>query len=605
MSRFLPHGGSFTFILAGLLGLFLGLASVGPANGRVPGSEHETTVIVELQRSPLVSVARTAQEMLRHSRRTGLDTGVPEVQQHLSVLDEEHRRFRAALARTLPGATVHREFKVTFNGLAVSAPASRVSDLRRVPGVKNVYPSRQYGPALDTSVPLISASVLWGALGGDSQAGLGMKIAILDTGIDQTHPFLTDDSLPTPDDYPPPKGVGDRAFVTGKVIVAKLYAPPGLAPELGATLAISNSHGTHVAGIAAGIPHFNTGPSYGSRIISGVAPRAYLMNYKVLLGTGGIGETPEILQAIEDAVLDGADVVNMSLGGPPEPLADDPLVTAIRNGTELRVTFVVAAGNDGSGPQTILSPGTSPEAITVGMSDDVDHLDPRSSRGPNLDLSIKPDVTAPGIWILSSVAGGSFSEYWLGTSMAAPHVAGAAALLKQLHPTWTPTQIKSALVNTAKTPVYDSLSTEATVMERGGGRIDLAMAMDPGLTVDPPSHSFGQVNVAPNGRTVSKNFSATNVSTNGGTWTISVTQTISAPGLNVYPSTASISLSPGGKANFSLILSGAGSVPPGDYEGYVALQKEARVSRIPYFARIVYLPYATHFPLVLKNGQLP
>jgi len=590
-------------IIALVLGCLLGLASPPPAAGYLPGVP-QTSVIVELEQPPLGAASGIGPGSHTTSvpQRRKLDMQSLEVKERLSAIAEEHSNFRRGLFQAFPGAIVSREFNTAFNGLAVSVPASRVDDLKRMPGVKKVYPSRQYRPVLYASVPLINAPVLWDRLGGALEAGRGMKIAILDTGIDQTHPFLTDDSLP-PAQLPPGRDAGDSEFTTRKVIVAKLYTPPGV----NETPWDDYGHGTHVAGIAAGIPYFDTRPYGGSVTISGVAPMAYLMNYKVMYPDGSgsaVGDTPEVLQAIDDAVLDGADVVNMSFGGSAESLSDDPLLTAIHNGSQLGVVFVVAAGNGGSSQQTITSPGTSPEAITVGASDDYDALASFSSRGPNLDLSIKPDVTAPGVYIYSSLPSYSFGSMQ-GTSMATPHVSGAAALLKQLYPSWMPAQIKSALVNTAKTPVYDASGTDAPVMGRGGGRIDLAKAMDPGLLLDPPSYSFGMVNVAPDGVTFSKVITATDVTDSGGTWTISATQTVSAPGLDVRPSTSAINVPSNGTASFSLTLSGAASVPPGDYEGYVALQQGTRALHIPYFARVVHLPYKTHLPLVIRNGQLP
>ncbi|MCL5958836.1 MAG: S8 family serine peptidase [Chloroflexi bacterium] len=585
-----------------ILGFVLGLVSPRLVLG-VTRDNRPITVIVEMEQPPLAigQVHRPAGDVRPRGGKK-MDLESQESREYLSRIAQDHGNLRGALAQAIPDATVSREFEVVLNGLAVTLPASKIEDLKQLPGVKRISPSRTFHVTLDVSVPLINAPALWSRLGGLSQAGLGKKIAILDTGIDQTQPFLTDPTLGVPSGYPPPRGVGNPSYVTNKVIVAKLYTPPG---QTG-TLNIEHYHGTHVAGIAAGIPDFAAfDPSFGvTRTISGVAPRAFLMNYKVLLGPGGNGDTPEIIQAIDDAVADGSDVVNMSFGGPPDPVGDPPLFDAIHNGTQAGVVFAAAAGNIGPGSYTLLSPGTSPDVITVGASDKSDYLAGFSSRGPNPDLSIKPDLVAPGVSIFSSLPGRSFG-YLSGTSMATPHVAGAAALLKELYPSWTASQVKSALINTAKTPVYGSFPNDTTVMQRGGGRIGLQQAMDPGLTIYPPSFSFGQVNVAPGGANLSKGFTVKDVSGAGGTWTIGVTQVITAAGLQVFSPAPSVNVAPGGTVTFSLSISGTSDVAPGDYEGFVVLQHGARDLHIPFFVRTVSFAYTTNFPLIAKNGVLP
>ncbi len=575
-----------------LAGSVLALASPQSVLGN-PDDTRLVTVIVEMKEPPLAALALndTQRNFARLGESRKLDFETPEAQDHLASIEEGQRKFRKTLEQLVPASSVRGQYNIALNGLAVTLPASKVDDLRRMPGVKGVFPSRTFFPTLDVSVPLINAPALWTGLGGESQAGLGRKVAVLDTGIDQTQPFLTDNSLVPPVGFPK----GDPAYVSNKVIVAKVYAPPG---QTG-TLAIEHSHGTHVAGIAAGIPNY----SVSAKIIAGVAPKAFLMNYKVLLGTGGSGETPEIVQAIDDAVADGADVVNMSFGGAPDPASDEPLFTAIRNGTAAGVVFVASAGNSGSSPGTILTPAISPGAITVGASNDSDAMESFSSRGPTADLLIKPDITAPGLNIFSSLPGSQFG-YRSGTSMSAPHVSGAVALLKQLHLDWTPAQVKSALITTAKLPVYEGAG-QATVMDRGGGRIDLQQAMAPGLTIDPASYSFRQMNVGPDGGTRSEAISIRDVSGISGTWSISVTQVSTTPGLQAYSPASSVAVSAGGMATVTLVLSGTTSAAPGDYEGYLALQRDTKVLHIPYFVRTVYLPYRTDFPLILKDGVLP
>ncbi|MCP4249147.1 MAG: S8 family serine peptidase, partial [bacterium] len=212
----------------------------------------------------------------------------------------------------------------------------------------------------------------------------------------------------------------------------------------------------HVAGIAA-----------ADGVVTGVAPNAQILAYKVLDATGS-GYSSAVIAALETAVDpdgdpatdDGADVANLSLGAPGDP--DDPLSQAVDTAVDAGMVVVVAAGNSGSSPQSVLSPGTARKAITVGSTYKSDVIAQSSSRGPVIwqgGAIIKPDIVAPGASICSS----RWDSAWLGrecidqahiaisgTSMATPHVAGAAALLLDAHPDWTPAEVKMALRDTAR-----------------------------------------------------------------------------------------------------------------------------------------------------------
>ena len=244
-----------------------------------------------------------------------------------------------------------------------------------------------------------------------------MKIAIIDEGIDQTHPFFSPAGYTMPAGYPK----GQTAYTTAKVIVARAFPPARpvwkhagkpFDPEF-------SSHGTHVAGIAAG--NANT-VAEGARI-SGVAPRAYLGNYKALTiptdaDVGLDGNSPELVAAIEAAVADGMDVINMSLGEPEIEPSRDIVVQALAAAARAGVVSVVAAGNDFAdfGRGSVGSPGSAPDAITVGAvtttrsgADDV--VASFSSSGPTpLSLRLKPEVSAPGVSILSASPGGGVRD---------------------------------------------------------------------------------------------------------------------------------------------------------------------------------------------------
>ena len=198
-------------------------------------------------------------------------------------------------------------------------------------------------------------------------AGQGVKIGIIDSGIDPDHPYFD----PTGYTMPPGFPKGQQRFTTAKVIVARVFAPRSGATAPSARLAFSeddSSHGTHVAGIAAG----NADTATGQGRISGVAPRAYLGNYKVFVETdSGLSpnaNSPAIVAAIEAAVADGMDVINFSGGEPEIEPSRDIVALALDAAAAAGVVPVVAAGNDYNdfGAGSVSSPANSAGAISVG-----------------------------------------------------------------------------------------------------------------------------------------------------------------------------------------------------------------------------------------------
>ena len=177
-----------------------------------------------------------------------------------------------------------------------------------------------------------------------------------------------------------------------------------------------------------------------------------------------------------------------------------------------------------------------------------------SSRGPTQDKTLKPDVVAPGVDIISSgYAVGDFPTPFTGfgsssgTSMATPHVAGAAALLLDLHPKWTPGQVKSALMTTATTEVFldTAGAVPAGVLDRGSGRIALEPAANPGLTLDHPSLSGGEVAA---GTELSFTIQATGTNSGANQWAVSTT----GSGLTITPSTSTLSVSGSSRATLGV-----------------------------------------------------
>ncbi|GLY94943.1 S8 family serine peptidase [Actinoplanes sp. NBRC 103695] len=310
---------------------------------------------------------------------------------------------------------------------------------------------------LDRSAAQIGAPAAWQA-GFD---GRGVKVAVLDTGIDANHPDIK-----------------------GKLGAARNFTDSPDTTD-------HHGHGTHVAATVAGSGNGSAG------LRKGVAYGAELLAGKVL-NDEGWGLESWIIEGMQWAGDSGAKVVNMSLGGPASD-GTDPLAEALGDISERTGTlFVVAAGNDGAS-YSVGSPGIAPAALTVGAVNRNETLAEFSSRGPTaVRNTLKPEITAPGVGIVAARAEGTTMGQPVdalytgasGTSMASPHVAGAAAILAQEHPGWTGSQIKDALVSSAKTaPGID-------VYGQGVGRVDLARATSQTIrgtaTADFADHSAGE-----------------------------------------------------------------------------------------------------------------
>lgn len=692
---------------------------------RLLSSDEEQTLIVHLQDPPIARqqearLLRMPFEPQRPPRR--IDFESQEVRAYEAFLAGRRAAFRQALEAQQVKADVLHEYSVTLNGLAIRVQGRDITTVLRTPGVKGATLARRVYPLLATSVTQISAPQIWEQVGGAANAGAGMKIAIIDTGIDPTHPFLRDPSLTPPPGYPR----GQLQFTSNKVIVARVMSDRTLQWP---TAIDDVGHGTHLAGIAAGIANFKTPDG---KTISGVAPKAFLMNYKALYEHGSdgfFGTEQSVVAGIEAAVRDGADVINLSLGGiaVTDPTLDS-LALAAEGAVAAGVVVAVAAGNQGSSSSTVSSPGSAPSVLTVGAvsagglivvpvrvtgpgtppkdlisidgipfigppqpnapvgparyvptelngqprpgtslrgaialiprgeflfaekirnaaaagaigaviwnhtagqepfaglapdttipavlisNEDgqklvawynqnpgsaqlqmgypgaprLDVLGDFSSRGPGPDYNIKPDVSAPGLDILSSTLDGQFEKF-SGTSMATPHVAGAAALLKQLHPTWTPREIKAALIATAK-PVFNlSRTKQYGLMDSGAGRIDVAAAGAVRALVDPPKMSFGRQTLGTRGGlSLSQTFRLRDVSGEGGTYTAQATLNSGHANIAVHVSPDRLTLKPGGEVTFTVRLSSGPGLAPGDYEGQILLTGPSTL-RVPIWVRV-------------------
>ncbi|MGY5031255.1 S8 family serine peptidase [Streptomyces sp. 900116325] len=367
---------------------------------------------------------------------------------------------------TLPGAKATLDLP-SVNGAAVKAQRSKAatfwSALTDTAGQDSARSeARTAGSGDDAGVPVFAAGVdeVWldakaKATMAESNAqigtpkawkaggtGAGVRVAVLDTGVDFTHPDLVN------------RVVASRSFVEGQEVVDR------------------NGHGTHTASTVAG-----TGAASGGKE-RGVAPGADLIVGKVL-GNDASGANSGIIAGMEWAArTEHAKVINMSLGTARWHSQDDPMSQAVNKLTaETGALFVISAGNTGQNPYTVGAPGTADAALTVGSVDSSDVLAWNSSVGPRLqDDGLKPDMTAPGVDVLAANsqqapnAAEGYYQTMSGTSMAAPHVAGAAALLAQKHPEWSGQQIKDALMSTS------ALTPDYTPYQAGAGRLDVGAA---------------------------------------------------------------------------------------------------------------------------------
>lgn len=518
------------------------------------------------------------------------------------IIEVEDQEVLKKIKANYPNVKLDKVFDTVLQGASIVGTEEDIEKIKRQPGIKEVHHTSTYKVELDQSVPFIGGMLLRGEFDekGRRLTGKGVKVGVIDTGIDYTHGDL------------------QRNYQGGFDLVDEDEDPMETVKSQGeATL-----HGSHVAGIIG---------ANGKYL--GVAPDAEIFAYRAL-GPGGVGTSDQVIAAIEKAVEDGMDIINLSLGssvnGP-----DYPTSMALDKAVEKGVIAVTSNGNSGPGLWTVGSPGTSEKAISVGAStppleipvlelelvpnktfilqplqgsvpwnltkshkivfgglgyptefpdvkdkivliergeisftekvnnaykkgakavlifnneegafsggleeaitipvvaltredglfikDELekghewaatkmrkvqDQLANFSSRGPVTHTwGIKPDVVAPGVKIKSTIPNGYISLQ--GTSMAAPHVAGAAALIKQAHPDWNPEQVKAALMNTAK-PIFDDVGRMYNPYEQGAGRIQVEKAVDAKVLAYPGSLALGSI--VPNSGMIEKSVKIT------------------------------------------------------------------------------------------------
>ncbi len=626
---------------------------------------------------------------------------------HLASQREDYRSWLLSLAAKSGAAPqIVREFSVTFNGVAVRLNGANPARLAEGPGVVGWGYSRLYRPSAGAGFDLIKVTDVWPRTGGLENAGAGVRVGVIDSGIDETHAaFSCKESIP------------HKVFFSGE-------AGGDWAPLL------VMDHGTHVAGTIGGCAVHHE----SSRQLSGVAPGAELWDFNVFPGFGrgydaysGAALAHDVMAALEQAVVDGMDVINLSLQGRVERSIDF-LALAVNSAVDAGVVVAVAAGNTGPGIATIQSPGGAAKALTAGASggghligvpivvsaedgsrsflaasgdfDSFETLpsapealvnwadtrggvtacapapDPSvaagkivlindggcsftakirhaqeagalgvivysnmsgppismrhdgsgalptipalmassadgaaildslpasatfemsqrdehfggadlvagfSSRGPSpFEFLIKPDVTAPGVNILSSVLHDQFATFQ-GTSVAASYVSGVAAVLRQIHPEWSALDIKSAIVNTAA-PLLLPDGEPADLLAQGSGRVDVFAASRAPLSVDPVSASFGFRREGPVSGT--RELRLKNVS--GADLSCSLVDTGPAMlSLSAY----SVEFAPGETATIRLDLDAArtAGVQRGEFSGEIQLTCNDTTLRVPWWVGI-------------------
>ena len=628
------------------------------------GSNEIITVIVELEEPSIVEAKHRGMRQNRKSLE----------RIRASIIEEINSKTSSA--------SLYREYDYLFSGFSIEVPEKEVYLLYSIKGVKAVHPNVHY-TSLEVGEPLMIDSELYspamfnsGPFVGADEAhamgitGAGVTVAVIDTGVDYTHPDLAHafgdykgyDFFDNDDD--PQEGPGQY-------------------------------HGTHVAGTIA-----------ANGLIKGIAPDASLLSYRVLGPEGGT--TAQVIAGIERAVQDGADIMNLSLGNTLNS-PDWPTSTALDWAMAEGVVAVVSTGNSGPANWTVGSPGASRDAISVGATrlpyteyavelstpeiddypsalvmgypyeqaltdldgetfafeyaelgtvSDFDGMDLTgkvalirrgdipfvdkaqnaanagavaaviynhiegaldfdipgmaiptiqmrledgqkmlqeldagndqvtfgvnyvrdigetiaafSSRGPAaVTWMIKPDIVAPGVNIVSTFPGASYASLQ-GTSMSAPHVAGASALLLQANPYWSVEQVKAALLNTAEN-MYNPDGIPYPLNTQGAGSLRVPEALASETLVLPGNYSFGVFD-KDNGRQVERqHFAIQNLSGERKTYSFTVEFNGSPEGINVSTSN-NVRVNPGHRQNVNMNVQVDASVlDPGYYEGSIVV----------------------------------
>ncbi len=437
--------------------------SVEPAEGR----EHLTFIkrqdgrdwtVIPADALPLLAKDRLDRALFNVSalvRNKYADrSGLPLIVQYAGGADTAERRLATAGAdgvRAVSGtsfATLSEDrgnAAEFWRGIA----AAKAGTASFGASIRRVWLDGHARVQLDKTVPLVGAPHAWE----QGYRGDGVKVAVLDTGFDPRHPDL-------------------KGLVTES---ANFTSEPTTDDLMG--------HGTHVTSIVAG-----SGAASDGRY-KGVAPGALILSGKVCTMDGNCDDSA-IVEGLAWAAQHGAKVINLSLGDTDTP-GTDAIEAMVETVTRDYGTLVVAAAGN-NGPGKVATPASADSALAVGATQINDELAGFSATGPRVgDSGLKPDLVAPGVGVVAARAGGTTADdgytEMSGTSMATPHVTGAAAILFQQHPDWTPEQVKRQLMHTT------TGALEHGAYYQGAGRVDIARAVDQQVTAEPTGLDFGLI----------------------------------------------------------------------------------------------------------------
>jgi hypothetical protein len=439
-----------TLVIILLLVTTFNISSVSSETNNVDDEQDYDGYIIEFIEEPLIRFKNRLIETIKNvysyfSEKAANIFLNQKTQDHEEKLSSLHKTAKQEILELIGDSSstdiFSNDFTNLFNGILIkNIPSELIKKIENLPYVKKVFPNYKIVPTLNESVSLINADDVWKLKNSTNEdiTGKGITIAFLDTGVDYTHPHLADNYI----------AEGSFDFFNNDSDPMDI-----------------DGHGTHVAGIAVGRGN-ETYPQY-----IGVAPDAKFYSFKIM--ENGKGNFENYSLAMNASIALGVDIICMSFGTESPGTPTDPFCQVADIAVDAGITVVVAAGNNGtSGSNTISSPGCAQRGICVGSSLKNDKMAARSSRGPvewDGNYMMKPDVVAPGVYIDSCGLNGKYVQS-SGTSMAAPHVAGAAALLLQSNPDYTPENIKYLLKATAI-----DLGHNANI--QGDGRIDLLRAL--------------------------------------------------------------------------------------------------------------------------------
>ncbi len=331
----------------------------GPTTDNAAARTTQDTghAIVQLIADPLAADART-----RPAKGKKIDFSSATVKSQRALLSKQRNDYKAWLRANVPQAAVTGEFDISLNAVAVKLNGATLAQVSGSPLVRSAqYQGLFYKNVVDPDLALINAEQAWDQQGGAAAAGSGVKVAIVDSGIDQGHPCFSEAG------YPAQTQLGDKKYTNNKVIAARVFN--NQRNRNGFDAKAVDSHGTHVAGTVA--CNYQT-PATVSGVtipykISGVAPRALLGNYNVFPGTIENARSEDILNALEAAYADGFDVANMSLGGGSNGV-QDLLTVAVDNLDQANMVVAISNGNEGPGYFTVGSPGMAARGLSAGAS---------------------------------------------------------------------------------------------------------------------------------------------------------------------------------------------------------------------------------------------